>query len=81
MSQIESNFILHQNKNTKHFSSFQIHKTENSKLRIKDEIKFLYMKREKLNNPLYKAHLKVAQEWGKTWYPIEKSINESLQRT
>jgi hypothetical protein len=28
-------------------------------IRIKDEIKFLYMKKEKLNNDLYKMHLKI----------------------
>jgi len=48
------------------------------KLKIKDEIKYLYIKKEKLNNAIYKVHLKAAQEWGKTWYPIEKSLNESL---
>ena len=50
------------------------------KLSIKDEIKFLYMKKEKLNTALYKAHLRVAQEWGKTWYLIEKSTNEALSK-
>jgi hypothetical protein len=50
------------------------------KLIIKDEIKFLYTKKEKLNNALYKAHLRVAQEWGKTWYPTEKSTNEALSK-
>ena len=38
------------------------------------------MKKEKLNNALHKAHLKAAQGWGKTWYLIEKSINESLNK-
>jgi hypothetical protein len=33
--------------------------------RIKDQIKFLYMKKEKLNNALYKVQLKAAQGWGK----------------
>jgi hypothetical protein len=50
------------------------------KLRIKDEIKYLHMKKEKLNNALYKVHLKATQEWGKTWYPIEKSVNKSLNK-
>ena len=31
-------------------------------MRIKDEIKFLYKKKQKLNNDLYKIHLKAAQE-------------------
>ena len=36
------------------------------------------MEKEKLNNRVYKVHLKATQEWGKGWYPIEKSINESI---
>jgi len=35
------------------------------KLRHKDEIKFLHMEKETLNNGLYKVHLKAAQERGK----------------
>jgi len=31
---------------------------------IKDEIKFLYKKKEKLNHELYKIHLRTAQELG-----------------
>jgi hypothetical protein len=48
------------------------------KLWHKDEIKFLDMEKETLNNVPYKGHLKAAQEWGKGWYHIEKSINESI---
>ena len=43
---------------------------------IKDEIKFLYMKMEKLDNALYKVYLERARERGKIWYPIEKSMKE-----
>jgi hypothetical protein len=32
-------------------------------LRVKDEIKFLYQKKERLNRELYKIHLKAAAEW------------------
>jgi len=38
------------------------------------------MKKEKLNNILYEVHLKVAQKWGKTWYPIEKSRNKTMNK-
>jgi hypothetical protein len=44
--------------------------------RIKDEIKFLYRKKQKLNNDLYKIHLKPAQEWSNMWYTILDSIND-----
>ena len=46
-------------------------------MRIKDEIKFLYKKKQKLNNYLYKIHLKAAQEWGNSWYTILDSVIES----
>jgi len=35
--------------------------------RIKDEIKFLFKKKEKLNRELYEHHLKAAKEWGGMW--------------
>ena len=46
-------------------------------VRIKDEIKLLYKKKQKLNNELYKIHLKAAQEWGNSWYTILDSVIES----
>jgi hypothetical protein len=46
--------------------------------RIKDEIIFLFKKKEKLNYELYKAHLMAAQEWGSVWDTILRSIHESL---
>ena len=51
-----------------------------TKMRIKDEIKFLYMKEQKINNELYSSHLKLAKEWSKYWYSIEESISESLNK-
>ena len=49
-------------------------------IRLKDEIKFLYKKKEKLNNDLYNTHLKAAQEWGNTWYIILDSIHDSTNQ-
>jgi len=34
-------------------------------IRVKEEIKYLYMKKDKLNESLYKTHLQAALEWGK----------------
>jgi len=45
-------------------------------IRIKDEIKFLFKKKEKLNHDLYIFHTKAAQEWGSIWYNIHSSICE-----
>jgi hypothetical protein len=47
-------------------------------LRIKDEIKFLYMKKDQLNKKLYQAHLKVAQEWGDTWHIIKDYLHNNI---
>ena len=39
------------------------------------------MKKEKLNNALYKVQLKAAQGWGKNLVPHwKKSINESINK-
>jgi hypothetical protein len=47
-------------------------------IRVKNEIKFLFKKKERLNQELYNAHLKAAQEWGSVWYTILESIHSSL---
>jgi hypothetical protein len=51
---------------------------------LKDEIKFLYVRKEKLNGELYRIHLKAAQEWRNTWHTIldctHDSINQYLER-
>jgi hypothetical protein len=48
--------------------------------RIKDEIKFLYKKKDSLNRELYEHHLKAAKDWGKMWYPIQNHIDEKLNQ-
>jgi hypothetical protein len=59
-----------------------ITRTKVTTTRIKDEIKFLYRKKDTLNRALYQAHLQAAQEWGNTWPMIRnhthKDINEDL---
>jgi phage pi2 protein 07 len=47
-------------------------------IRLKDEIKYLYRKKEKLNKELYYAHQKAAQEWGNSWNFILDSVYESI---
>ena len=46
-------------------------------LRVSEEIKFLYMKKDKLNEILYKAHLQAALEWGNCWHlnPVCQIVN------
>jgi hypothetical protein len=52
-----------------------------NKICIKDEIKYLYKKKDHLNTLLYKAHLQASNTWGKTWYVISNSIHESIKLT
>jgi hypothetical protein len=40
---------------------------------LKDEIKFLHKKKDKLNYDLYNIPLKAAKEWGGTWDIIHHS--------
>jgi hypothetical protein len=47
-------------------------------IHIKEEIRMLYKKKDKLNRDLYKTHLQAAKDWGKTWYLIQNSIQNSL---
>ena len=47
-------------------------------LRVKEEIKFLYMKKDKLNVLLYKAQIHAALEWGGCWHMIQDTIINSI---
>jgi hypothetical protein len=49
-------------------------------LRTKNEIKFLYVKKQQLNKRLYESHLYIAQIWDKVWNMIEININEKLEK-
>jgi hypothetical protein len=50
-------------------------------IRIKDEIKFLYKKKNHLNRTLYEAHLIAANTWGNTWEIISNNIHENIKKT
>jgi hypothetical protein len=47
-------------------------------IRLKDEVNYLYLKKEKLNKELYSVHLKAAKGWGNSWFIIVDSIRESI---
>jgi hypothetical protein len=47
-------------------------------IRIKDEIKFLYKKKQQLNKDIYHAHLEVTKEWGNLWTLIHESVIEKI---
>ena len=46
--------------------------------RIKEELKFLYKKKDTLNESLYRTHLQAAQEWGKNWDLIRDRIQKEI---
>ena len=50
-------------------------------MRVKDETKFLYRKKEQLNKELYNIHLQAASEWGTLWDTISNNIHESTHNT
>ena len=51
-----------------------------SKLRRKDEIKFLHCKKQKLNLEIYQLHLKLANNWKNVWPLIQHDIESKLQK-
>ena len=42
-----------------------------TKLRINNELKFLYIKKQQINNKLYEIHLINAQFWQSNWHILE----------
>ena len=47
-------------------------------MRIEEELKFLYKKKEILNRELYRRHLEVAQEYGWWWNVIHDSLLQKI---
>jgi hypothetical protein len=47
-------------------------------IRIKNELKFLYKKKQTINNQLYSIHLEAATFWDRNWNIIEENIREKL---
>jgi len=53
-------------------------KEKAQKMRLKEEIKFLYKKKEHLNGTLYKSNLEAAHEWGNVWPLIQEHLNYKI---
>ena len=49
-------------------------------IRIKDEIKYLYSKKQELNQQIYQLHLTLAHTWHNTWHYIYNIVAEKLGR-
>ena len=51
-----------------------------TKYRLNQELKYLYKKKAVLNQQLYNAHIKCANYWQNTWFCIQTSINEKVNK-
>jgi hypothetical protein len=49
-------------------------------IRIKDEIKFLYSKKQQINLQVYKLHLLLANTWGNAWAQVHGKIDDKIQK-
>jgi hypothetical protein len=50
-----------------------------TQFRINQELKYLYVKKQKLNEQLYHLHLICANNWQRNWPYIQANIDEKLQ--
>jgi hypothetical protein len=48
------------------------------KFRLRQELKFLYIKQQKLNEKLYHTHLECANQWTGIWSDLQDSVNRKL---
>jgi hypothetical protein len=48
--------------------------------RLIQELKFLYVKKQKLNEQLYKLHLQCAPSWPNSWQLIQSSVDNKLRQ-
>jgi hypothetical protein len=69
---------LCQDKGFKHLTRRQYY-TKAHTLRIKDELKYLYMKKQQLNHQIYHLHVSQANSWGNTWPYIQQTIEVKLK--
>jgi predicted nucleic acid-binding Zn-ribbon protein len=50
-----------------------------AQLRIKNEIKFLYVKKQHLNKSLFALHLENAKKWGNLWDLIHRNLLDKIE--
>jgi hypothetical protein len=54
-------------------------KTDAKNMRIRNEIKLLYKKKNLVNSELFKMFLHNGKVWGRIWDNIEQNIHNKLQ--
>jgi len=62
--------------NTPLASKYSQQKT--STTRIKDEFKYLYTKKQQLNQQLLQLHIRLANSWNNLWPYIQHTMEENL---
>jgi hypothetical protein len=77
LNNIIPNFTKIKIPNTSPASKFTQYKA--SITRVKDEIKYLYIKKQQLNKQLLHLHLNLANSWNKSWPYIQNTIEEKLK--
>jgi hypothetical protein len=45
-------------------------------MRIRDELKFLHVKKQQINLNLYRLHLSLANMWGNSWFCIQDTVDK-----
>jgi hypothetical protein len=50
-------------------------------MRIKDEIKYIHIKKQQLNQHIYHLHLILANTWNNTWPYTQHAVEENLRKT
>jgi hypothetical protein len=49
-------------------------------VRVKDEIKFLYSKKQRINLQVYQLHLLLANTWGNAWAHVHSKIDDRIKK-
>jgi hypothetical protein len=52
-------------------------KTKAQRMCVKDELKFLHIRKQKLNQKVNQMHLNLTNDWNKSWCLIEEIRNKS----
>jgi hypothetical protein len=83
LSQTKHNTKIRTNphKSSQHFRGSKTHRNTNKNTKNKNEIKFLYKKKQYLNKELYNLHIQNANEWGNIWNIITNDITNTINNT
>ena len=75
----EVDSLLCKSESPKHLPAAKFTQPKTQILRIKDELKYLYMEKQQLNTKLYQLNLLLANTGGNSWQHIQHTINRKLE--